>query len=154
MNERPTPLFTPPVERPVSPLAEIVTPRRTDYGLDPGLVVASSTIDHSGRVPAARLLNALGWHVGQGTRARLRGDAIAVEPDPDSPHRIDHRRQVFVPGGLRSLVGITTGDLLLITASPATGALLVHPGRVLRRIVSDHLTSAPDYTENCPRPAR
>ncbi|WP_433261637.1 hypothetical protein ACQPZF_27375 [Actinosynnema sp. CS-041913] len=154
MTEHLTPLFTPPVERPVSPLAEIVIPRRVDLGRDSGLVVASSTIDHSGRVPAARLLNALGWHIGLPTRARLRGDAIVVEPDSDSPHRIDSRRQAFVPAGLRALAGITTGDRVLLTASPATDTLIVHPGSVLRLLVSGHLTPAPPCRANRTRPTR
>ncbi|XVV00753.1 hypothetical protein ACQPW3_25395 [Actinosynnema sp. CA-248983] len=91
----------------------------------------TAAIDHSGRIPARRLLRALDWHPGQGITAWLRDNAITVQLDALSPYRIDSRHHVFIPAGLRDLTGIRTGDTVALLCAPQLQLLIVHAVRAL-----------------------
>ncbi|MCP2100000.1 hypothetical protein LV78_008005 [Actinosynnema pretiosum] len=136
MTERLTALFVPPSGRPPIPLQTIVP----SPALAPGeeLLLATAAIDHSGRIPARRLLRALSWKPGDTTGAQLLRDAIALSLDPRSPHRIDTRDHVFVPLGLRDLTGIRTGDHVALFAAPRQRLLLVCPMRILHSLITEH----------------
>jgi hypothetical protein len=105
---------------------------------DTELLLATATIDHSGRIPARRLLRTLTWNPGSTTSAQLRGDAIALHLDPGSPHRIDNRHHVFVPLGLRELTGIRVADHVALLAVPREQVLLICPMRVLHALMTSH----------------
>jgi hypothetical protein len=134
MTERPTPLFSPPTPQPTPQLTTIHTTPKLD---DTELLLTTGIVDHSGRAPARKLLHALNWHPGQTTTARLRGHAITIGPDPDSPHRIDNRHQVFIPAGLRDLTGIRTGDTIALLAAPQRQLLTVYSIRALTALLAE-----------------
>ncbi|MFD1145506.1 hypothetical protein [Saccharothrix hoggarensis] len=133
MTERPTPLFSPPTPQPTPPLTTIHATPKLD---DTELLLTTGILDHSGRAPARKLLNALNWHPGQTTTARLRGQAITIGLAPDSPNRIDTRHQVFIPAGLRDLTGIRTGDTVALLGAPQLHLLIVYPVRALTTLLS------------------
>lgn len=142
MTERPTRLFVPPTNRPQAPLQTIAPPPALSRKAD--LLLATAAIDHSGRIPARRLLRALAWSPGDPTSTQLRGDVITLRLDPKSPRRIDSRHHVFVPLGLRDLTGIRTADHIALLAVPQEQVLLICPARVLRSLMADHLALKDD----------
>lgn len=132
MTERPTPLFSPPEPDLSTPLVAVDTRPRTDLT---DLLLATAAIDHSGRIPARRLLRALDWHPDQTTTARLRNQTITIRLDAHSPHRIDSRHHVFIPAGLRDLTGIRTGDTVALLGAPQLQLLVVYPARALTTLL-------------------
>ncbi|NKE57804.1 hypothetical protein FXN61_13545 [Lentzea sp. PSKA42] len=128
MTEHPTSLFSPPQVEPPQPLASIDTTRCLDKG---DLLLAMAAIDHSGRVPARRLLRVLGWSPGYTTSAQLHGPTITVQPDADSPHTINSRYQIFIPAGLRDLTGIRTTANVVLLAAPEAQQLIICPNSSL-----------------------
>ncbi|ONI88012.1 hypothetical protein ALI22I_19900 [Saccharothrix sp. ALI-22-I] len=134
MTERPTPLFSPPTPQPPPPLTTIDATPKLD---DTELLLSTGIVDHSGRAPARKLLHALDWRPGQATTARLRGHAITIGLDPDSPHRIDTRHQVLIPAGLRDLTGIRIGDTVVLLGAPQRQLLIVYPIRALTALLAE-----------------
>lgn len=137
MTERLTPLFSPPRIGPSSPLVSTDTTPRLDQGQ---LHVMTATIDHSGRVPAARLLRTLDWHPTHTTSAQLRGQAIVLRLDADSPHQINNRHQIFVPAGLRDLTGIRTSDTVVLLAAPGPQLLIIYSTGTLAALLRESVT--------------
>ncbi|UVS79416.1 AbrB/MazE/SpoVT family DNA-binding domain-containing protein [Actinokineospora sp. UTMC 2448] len=133
MSERLTALFSPPTPEPAPPLTTTnaqLWPDETD------LLLTLGTIDHSGRVAASKLLQAMGWHAGQATNARLRGHAIVISPMTQSPNKIDCRQQVFIPAGLRDLTGIRKGDTVMLIGVRQQQLLIAYSAKAMAKLVS------------------
>lgn len=133
MSERLTALFSPPTPEPAPPLT---TTEGQLWSDETDLLLTLGTIDHSGRVPASKVLHGMGWSAGQATTARLRGQAILISAAAHSPHKIDSRHQVFIPAGLRDLTGIRKGDTVVLFGVRQQQFLIAYSATAMATLVS------------------
>jgi len=145
MSERPVPAFELPevVQRPqVSPLP--MPPPQLHLPAVP-LLLATATMDHSGRVGDKKLLrDGLHWHPGDRTSIHIAPATVVVRRDPHGRHRLDPRCYVFIPAAARSLLRIDPGDRVMLVGAPEHDQLMVHHVAVVADLLSRLYASPPD----------
>jgi len=102
-----------------------------------GVVIGVAAVSHSGRVRDLTLLDALGWAPGDRTTIGLRDGAILLQRHPKGPHRINNRREAFLPAGARALLGITANTRVLLSANPAHDLLAIYPCALVATLLTD-----------------
>lgn len=105
------------------------------------LLVGMAAIDHSGRLRDRALLAALGWQAGDRLVVQVYQTMAVLRRDADGAYRVDSRGQVFLPAAVRGMLGIDTGDRVVLVASPRSGMLIVHPGGVVAALLADYYAS-------------
>ena len=136
MRERPVPPLLPP-----TPHHRQVR-RHAASSAVPGiehceLLLAVSRLDHSGRVGDHVLLTALGWQPGDRHDIHQAPHGAELHRSPAGRFRIDSRGNVFVPAGTRKLLGLRSGDRVVLVASPSTGTLHIHPVGIVTALLAN-----------------
>jgi len=103
-----------------------------------GVLIGVAAVSNSGRVRDLTLLDALGWAPGDRTTTDLRDDAILLQRHPTGPHRINSRREAFLPAGARTLLGITANSRVLLAADPAHDLLTIYPCTLVATLLTYH----------------
>lgn len=134
-------------ERPVAPLLP-PTPHHHQVPRDAAsstgsatepcdLLLAVSRLDHSGRVGDHLLLTALGWLPGDRHDVRRAPHGAELYRSPAGRFRVDSRGNVFVPASTRKLLGLCSGDRVVLAASPRTGTLHIHSVDVVTSLLAN-----------------
>ncbi|GAB3449017.1 hypothetical protein [Actinophytocola sediminis] len=103
---------------------------------DGSLRYAMSRIDDSGKVPAAQLLDTLGWLPGDRVEIRVENSIIILRNDPYGAVSVARRRALLVPVAARRACGLKTGDGLLLAAAPQFNLIMAHPPAVLDKMMT------------------
>jgi AbrB family looped-hinge helix DNA binding protein len=106
-------------------------------------LLAVSRLDHSGRVGDHVLLTALGWLPGDRHDVRRAPHGAELYRSLAGRFRIDSRGNVFVPAGTRKLLGLRSGDRVVLVASPSTGTLHIHPVGIVTALLANLYRQSP-----------
>lgn len=104
------------------------------------LQMGIAAVDRSGRVKEQVLVSALGWNAHDRLSTEISQDRVVLRRTSDGPFRIDSRQQVFLPAGNRALLGISTGDRVVLVAVPERDELIIHPVSVITDLLSAYYT--------------
>jgi hypothetical protein len=147
-DERPIrPLILPDTvePEPVRPLPMPTLPTRQP---DTKLLIGVAAVSHSGRVRDQALFDALGWIPGDRVRLELVDSLILIRRTPIGTHQVNSRGQVFLPAGLRGLLGIADNDRLVLAAVPSSDLLIVHSCRVAGAALHAFYQGVPGFPED------
>jgi hypothetical protein len=132
--ESPVALFVPPelpavnLPSPARLALPLVAARVKNPATRPGrALLGVAVVDRSGRVRDRVLMDALGWADGERLSIDVQPGALVLRPDADGAIRMDARDQVVLPAGARTLVGIASGQRVVLAALPDVGVMVVHP---------------------------
>ena len=103
----------------------------------PMLVAGDTRLDHSGRVGDHVLLTALGWLPGDRHDVRRAPHGAELYRSPAGRFRVDSRGNVFVPASTRKLLGLRSGDPVVLVASLSTGTLHIHPVGIVSALLAN-----------------
>lgn len=103
---------------------------------DGSLRYAISRIDYAGAVPAAQLLDSLGWHPGDRLAVAVERNVAIFRRDLIGVSTITRRRALVVPVATRRACGVKTGDSLLLAAASEFGVVVLHPPAVLDKMMT------------------
>lgn len=121
-----------------------------------GVLIGVAAVSHSGRVRDLPLLDALGWAPGDRTTTDLQDGTILLHRHPTGPHRINNRREAFLPAGARALLGIAANTRVLLAADPAHDVLAIYPCTLVASLLTDHQnthrTRSPEHEPTTHRP--
>ncbi len=95
----------------------------------------TALLDDHGRVREATLFALLGWKPQQTVEVVEHGDGLLVRATPDGPVVLDPKGRVRVPDALRKFRGWAAGAVLLLSASPADGVLVLSCTSLLDSLV-------------------
>ena len=95
----------------------------------------TALLDDHGRVREATLFTLLGWKPQQAVEVVEHGPRLFVRAAPDGPVVLDPKGRVRVPDALRKFRGWATGEVLLLSASPADGVLVLSSTALLDSLV-------------------
>lgn len=98
---------------------------------DGSLRYAISRIDDYGKVPAAHLLDSLGWHPGNRLAVAVDRNVAIFRRDLTGVSAITKRRALVVPVATRRACGLKAGDSLLLAAAAQFDVIIAHPPAVL-----------------------
>lgn len=101
------------------------------------LLLAVSRLDHSGRVGDHVLLTALGWNPGDRHDIHRTPHGAELYRSPAGRFRIDSRGNVFVPAATRKLLGLRSGDRVVLVALPRIGTLHLHSVGVVTSLLAN-----------------
>ena len=101
--------------------------------------VGVAAIDASGRVRERTLLARLGWCHGEALDLRVNDGVAALWPAPYGHVRVDGRDQFALPRGSRTLLGIGSGDRVLLSAFIDLNVLFVYPMPTVLEWIRKHL---------------
>jgi hypothetical protein len=138
MVERVVSLFVPPVVTPRSPPTPQsfpLVPRPTASGRQQ---IAITRIDHSGRVGDLWLIDALDWRADDRHEIRTLPDGIRVFLDDTGRFRLNSRRHVFIPAGVRDALQIRAGDPVVLIADIEHRTLTIYPTGVVVALLAAH----------------
>lgn len=151
MPEAPIALLIPPDLPPLGPARSLPT---TPLPPKPGTTapfpklgparIGVAAIDASGRVREKTLLRALGWRTGEALDLRIADRIAALWPAPYGSIHVDCRDQFALPRGCRTLLGIESGDRVLLAASAELNVLFVYSTPVVVEWICQHLA---DHSE-------
>ncbi|ONI79610.1 hypothetical protein ALI144C_22770 [Actinosynnema sp. ALI-1.44] len=84
-------------------------------------------IDSSGRISDRAVTEALGWQIGD--RLTLTGTpgVVIARRDPTGMIAFGHKPYLTIPAVLRTRCGLSTGDRVLLAATPDEDLLTVYP---------------------------
>jgi hypothetical protein len=102
------------------------------------LLLGTAVVDRSGRVRDRALLTALGWAEGTRLEIRIAPGTAVLGRSADGAFQIDGRDQVVLPAATRALLGITTGQRVVLVALTDADLLLVHPVAVAAAWIAAH----------------
>ena len=119
---------------PIEPLP--LAAARLAASTDGSLRYAISRIDYAGAVPAAHLLDSLGWHPGDHLAVAVERNVAIFRRDLTGDVTVTRRRALVVPVATRRACGLKTGDSLLLAAATEFGVVVVHPPAVLDRMMT------------------
>ncbi len=109
-----------------------------EQGSEPSdLLVAAAKVDHSGRVGDRVLLDALGWRPGDRHGVRLIRHGVELYRSPSGRFRVDARGNVFLAAATRNLLGVRSGDRVVLVAALNTKRLLIHPIAVVTALLAN-----------------
>ncbi|MGH3757160.1 hypothetical protein [Actinophytocola sp.] len=111
---------------------------------DGSLRYAISRIDGYGKVPAAQLLDSLGWHPGDRLTVAVERNIAIFQRDLTGVSTITRRRALVMPIATRRACGLTTGDSLLLAAAAQFDVIVAHPPAVLDKMMTLYHQS-PDH---------
>jgi len=149
VNERLVSLLVPPELPPAAPgralavsvlAAETTSPHGSPVGR---LLLGTAVIDRSGRVRDGALLTALGWGAGERLTVGMAPGAAVLRRVADGAFRIDGRGQVFVPAAVRALLGIGSGERMVLVALLDADVLVMHPVAVVAGWLAGHYDDLP-----------
>lgn len=103
---------------------------------DGSLRYAIGRIDYAGAVPAAHLLDSLGWCPGDRLAVAVERSVAIFRRDLTGVVTVTRRRALVVPVATRRACGLKTGDSLLLAAASEFGVVVVHPPAVLDRMMT------------------
>lgn len=143
MAEPPIPPLIPPdavVVRsvPPPPLPALPTTRQR-----PDLVIGVAAVSHSGRVRDRVLLDALGWRSGDRLGLRVADSTVLIHRQPGGTQTVNARGQVFLPAGVRAMLGIGDNDRVVLVADPAAGLLRIHPRGLVTALLAGFYDTLP-----------
>ncbi|GAA4256405.1 hypothetical protein GCM10022255_069070 [Dactylosporangium darangshiense] len=121
------------------PLPRLPAPRTLADPAEPQLDV--SRLDPSGRISTRPLLRLLHWTPGH----RLRFDAFEHTITATSSRTgtaISASGLLAIPVAVRHLGRLATGDTVVLLADPAHDLLVIHPARIVARLLTDRLGGA------------
>lgn len=98
---------------------------------DGSLRYAIGRVDESGKVPAAQILDELGWRPGDRLIVTVERGVAVFQRDPAGRLIVSKRRALVLPASTRRACGINTADSLLLVAAPNFATVVVHPPQVL-----------------------
>ena len=101
--------------------------------------VGVAAVDASGRVRERTLLARLGWCHGEALDLRVNDGVAALWPAPYGHVRVDGRDQFALPRGSRTLLGIGSGDRVLLSAFIDLNVLFVYPMPTVLEWIRKHL---------------
>ncbi|MFL6116837.1 MAG: hypothetical protein ACJ786_36610 [Catenulispora sp.] len=134
MYESPVALFVPPELSAVNlpPPARLALPPVAAGVKNPATrsgraLLGVAVVDRSGRVRDRVLMDVLGWADGERLAIDVQPGALVLRPDPEGVVRTDARDQVVLPAGARTLVGIASGQRVVLAALPDVGVMFVQP---------------------------
>jgi hypothetical protein len=123
-----------------------LAPTRLALMTDRSLQYAIGRVDKYGTVPAAHLLDELGWRPGIRIIVSVEHGVAVFQRDPAGPLTVSKRRTLVVPAYARRACGIRSADSLLLVAAPDFATLVVHPTSALDRM----MTLYHQHHEPCP----
>jgi hypothetical protein len=130
-------VFTEPVPPDRSPLRPLpLAPARIAVPTDGSLRYSFGRLDESGKVPAARLLDLLGWHPGDRLAVGVERQVAIFTRDPVGIVAVARRHALVVPAVTRRACGLNAGDCLLLAAAERFEAIVVHPPAVLDKMMT------------------
>ncbi|MFS8102085.1 hypothetical protein LFM09_33665 [Lentzea alba] len=135
MTEHPVPPLLPP-ELPARHLSRQVHAPVKQGRERSDLLLGTVKVDHSGRAGDRVLLDALGWQPGDRHDVRLIRHGAELYRSPAGRFRVDIRGNVFLPAATRTMLGIHSGDRIVLVASLSTNTLLVHPITVVTSLLA------------------
>lgn len=97
---------------------------------------AIGSIDESGKVPAAQVLESLGWQGGDRLSVTVRRGVVVLQCDPDGLVAVTKRRALVIPAAARRACGIRKADAVLIAAIVGFNTAVVHPQAVIDRMMT------------------
>jgi hypothetical protein len=103
---------------------------------DGSLQYAISRIDDYGKVPAAQILDGLGWHPGERLAVTVERGVAVFQRDPIGSLTVSKRRVLLVPAPIRRACGIKATDSLLLVAAAEFATVVIHPPSVLDTMVT------------------
>lgn len=114
------------------PLAAVRLAASTDGSLRYSL----SRIDFAGVVPAAQLIDSLGWQAGDRLAIAVERNVAMFRQDPVGIAAVSKRRALVVPVATRRACGLQAGDSLLLAAASEFSVIFVHPPAVLDKMMT------------------
>lgn len=108
---------------------------------DASWVYGIGRVDASGRIAENTVVRALGWAAGDHVSVSVRGGAAVVRRDPQGVFTIPAVARVLLPGPVRTRVGVSAGDRLLLAADPAQDVVVTFPMRALDAVLAPHTSS-------------
>jgi hypothetical protein len=149
--ESPVALFVPPELPTVNlpPPARLALPPMDGRVKNPAadadrVLLGVAVVDRSGRVRDRVLMDTLGWTDGERLSIDVQPGALVLRPDADSAIRMDARDQLVLPTGARALVGIVSGQRVVLAALPSVSVLVVHPVEAVAAWLADRYTDLLD----------
>jgi bifunctional DNA-binding transcriptional regulator/antitoxin component of YhaV-PrlF toxin-antitoxin module len=97
---------------------------------------AVGSIDDSGKVPAAQVLESLGWQGGDRLTVAVRRGVVVLQRDVDGLVAVTKRRALVIPAAARRACGIRKADAVLIAAIVGFNTAVVHPQTVIDRMMT------------------
>lgn len=113
-----------------------LAPARLALATDESLQYAIGRIDESGKVPAAQILDGLGWQPGDRFVVTVERGVAVYQRDPAGPLAVSKRRALVVPAFARRACGIKRADSLLLVAATDFAAVVVHPPSALDKMMT------------------
>jgi hypothetical protein len=98
---------------------------------DRSLRYAIGRVDQSGKVPAAQILDELGWHPGDHLGVTVERGVVVFQRDPAGSLTVSTRRALVIPASARRACGIGVADSVLLVAAPDFATVVIHPPQVL-----------------------
>jgi ribosomal protein S18 acetylase RimI-like enzyme len=138
-TERLVAALIPPTTAPtvaVSDAAATVLPLPALAPVQPARFVhRTALLDDDGRVREATLFALLDWKPQQTVEVGEHGASLLVRATSGGPLALDPRGRLRVPDALRKFRGWAAGEVLLLSASPADGVLVLSPASALDSLV-------------------
>ncbi|MGB3442750.1 MAG: hypothetical protein WBA97_28740 [Actinophytocola sp.] len=94
------------------------------------------SIDESGKVPAAQVLESLGWQGGDRLSVTVQRGVVVLQHDPDGLVAVTKRRALVIPAAARRACGIRKADAVLIAAVVGFNTAVVHPQAIIDRMMA------------------
>lgn len=94
------------------------------------------SIDESGKVPAAQVLESLGWQGGDRLSVTVQRGVVVLQRDPDGLVAVTKRRALVIPAAARRACGIRKADAVLIAAVVGFNTAVVHPQVIIDRMMT------------------
>jgi bifunctional DNA-binding transcriptional regulator/antitoxin component of YhaV-PrlF toxin-antitoxin module len=125
----------PPVPAPLPALPPLRLPTDADLR---SLLLDMARLDHSGRVYARALLEALGWSTGHRVDVDVVAGALVVGSSATGRHTVGSRGGIRLPAAARRICGIEPGPPVLLIASIPLDVLVVHPASTVAWLILQH----------------
>jgi hypothetical protein len=113
------------------------TPRLPIGAMPQRLLVQTTRLDHSGRLSARGLLQALGWTTGHRVEITVTAGVVVIGSAATGLHAVDGRGQLALPVTARRMCAITPGLPVLLAASLPHDVLVVHPADMIAVLLTD-----------------
>lgn len=93
-------------------------------------------VDSAGRVCDRTVLRKLGWKPGETITATTDSGAVLIRRDPDGAFALPAYQRIQIPALPRARCRIRPGDMVLLTAIPASDSLVVYPMPLLHNLLT------------------
>jgi hypothetical protein len=95
-----------------------------------------SVLDRGGRIADRAVIDTLGWTPGTRLHLEAARTHLTLRATLDGTLAVKDRRYLWLPAATRQLLGLRTGDRVLLAAEPTLQTLVVYPPAALDQLLA------------------